>query len=330
MRERVRFVDLFCGAGGFSRGFTEEGFDPTLAVDNMEPVAETYKLNFPKSHVIVDDIRNIRSEDIEAYVGEADVVIGSPPCEPFTAANPNRRKQPIDRLYDDPIGRLVLDFIRLVGDLRPRVFVMENVPALMEGELRGCLMREFARAGYPKVYFNLLRAEDYGVPSHRLRLFISNIELKPAPERKRVVVAEAIGDLPPPDSIHDIPNHERTPLSPRKQRKISRLRWGEALVRYAGSGRKVYYNYVRLHPYRIAPTVMGSSRFIHPFEDRLLTVREQARLMGFPDYHIFYGGRDLQYNEVGEAVPVPLAKAIAKEVKRVLENDEGGNNTGSA
>lgn len=329
MREHIKFIDLFCGAGGFSRGFSEEGFDPILAVDNMEPVAEAYRLNFPKSRVIVDDIKNIRGEDIEAHVGEVDVVIGSPPCEPFTAANPNRKESPIDRLYDDSTGRLVLDFIRLVGDLRPRVFVMENVPALMEGQLKSYLVSEFARVGYSKIYFNLLKAEDYGTSSHRLRLFISNLRLKPAPVCRKVVVAEAIGDLPPPNSIHQIPNHEYTSLSSRKQRKISRLRWGEALVRYAGSGRKVYYNYVKLHPYRIAPTVMGSSRFIHPFEDRLLTVREQARLMGFPDYHIFYGGRDVQYNEVGEAVPVPLAKAIAREVKRVLENDEDRNNTGS-
>jgi len=65
--------------------------------------------------------------------------------------------------------------------------------------------------------------------------------------------------------------------------------------------------------------VSGGKRFIHPFEDRLLTVREQARLMGFPDDHVFFGGRELEYNMVGEAVPVPLARAIAAEVKKALE-----------
>ena len=74
-----------------------------------------------------------------------------------------------------------------------------------------------------------------------------------------------------------------------------------------------------MHPRRHAPTVMGSSRFIHPYEDRLLTVREQARLMGFPDYHVFLGGKDAQYDMVGEAVPPPLAKAIAGEVLRYLD-----------
>ena len=65
---------------------------------------------------------------------------------------------------------------------------------------------------------------------------------------------------------------------------------------------------------------MGHSRFVHPFEDRLLTVREQARLMGFPDDHVFLGGRNVQFDMVGEAVPVPLARAVAKEVKLKLSD----------
>jgi DNA (cytosine-5)-methyltransferase 1 len=77
-------------------------------------------------------------------------------------------------------------------------------------------------------------------------------------------------------------------------------------------------NLIKLHPHKIAPTVLGSSRFIHPYEPRLLTVREQARLMGFPDDHVFLGGRDEQYNQVGEAVPPTVAKAIASEVLTYL------------
>ena len=317
-------LDLFCGAGGFSRGFRDEGFKIVLGLDNMEPVAKTFKLNFPSAYVIVEDIKSVHSEDILSLVGEVDVIIGGPPCEPFTRANPRRRRDPLDRLYGDPIGTLVLDFIRIVGDLRPSVFVMENVPALAERALREALLREFARVGYREVYFNMLRAEDYETPSHRLRLFLSNVRLKPRKSARRRVVIEAIGDLPPPTSIHDIPNHEYVPLSPSKERRIRKLRWGQALIRYMGAEGRVYYNFIRLHPYRIAPTVMGSSRFVHPFEDRILTVREQARLMGFPDDHVFYGGREVQYDEVGEAVPVPLARAIAREVKRVLEGDVDG------
>jgi len=319
----LNVLDLFCGAGGFSRGFKEEGFKIVLGIDNVESVAQSFRLNFPQAQVLVEDVAALHSEDIRSLVGDVDVIIGGPPCEPFTGANPLRRHDPLERLYEDPVGRLVLHFIRIVGDLKPRVFVMENVPALAEAPLREAIRREFARVGYPQIFFNMLRAEDYGCPSHRLRLFISNIRIRPEPLGRRVTVIEAIGDLPPPAAPHGIPNHEPVPLSPRKQKRISKLKWGEAMIRYVGADGKVLYNYVRLHPYRLAPTVMGSSRFVHPFEDRLLTVREQARLMGFPDDHVFVGGRDLQYDQVGEAVPPPLSRAIARVVKAYLEGGGG-------
>ncbi|RLE67732.1 MAG: DNA (cytosine-5-)-methyltransferase [Thermoprotei archaeon] len=313
-------ADLFCGAGGFSRGFKDEGFKIVLGIDNFDVVADTFKRNFPEAKVIVDDIKNVHSKDVIELIEEVDVIIGGPPCEAFTKANPRRKERPIDRLYTDPTGSLVLHFIRIVGDLKPKIFVMENVPAIAEGELRHSLVREFKRACYDRVYFNVLRAEKYGNPSHRTRVFMSNIKLSPEPAEKTVRVIDAIGDLPSPYSVHEIPNHEPIPLSRRKMRRISKLRWGEALIRYRGSGGKIYTNLVRLHPYKIAPTVMGSSRFVHPFENRLLTVREQARLMGFPDDHIFIGGRDVQFDEVGEAVPVPLARAIARVIKEELSS----------
>ena len=313
-------VDLFCGAGGFSRGFCLEGFEIVLGIDNSPQASKTFSKNFKKAMVICSDIKEVSGQDILKELGyRPDVVIGGPPCEPFTKTNPLRMPNPIDRLYLDPIGQLTLHFIRIVGELKPKVFVMENVPSIIEGELKQALCEEFARIGYKKMYFNILRAEDYGNPSVRRRIFISNIRLHPPKLKKKITVAEAIGDLPEPGVTSDIPNHEYTPLSPRKLRKISKLKWGQALIIYRGAEGRYYKNYIRLHPNKLAPTVMGSSRFIHPYSNRLLTVREQARLMGFPDYHVFYGGRDSQYNQVGEAVPVPLARAIAREVYKALE-----------
>lgn len=83
------------------------------------------------------------------------------------------------------------------------------------------------------------------------------------------------------------------------------------------SGRNIPL-YIRLNPYRLAPTVMGNSRFIHPFENRFLTVREQARLMSYPDDHVFVGNRDEQYNQVGESVPVVFSTTIAREIMGIL------------
>ncbi len=320
MRKGPLLIDLFCGGGGFSRGFEAVGFTTVLAIDNDRAPARTFKANFPYAEVLVEDIKEVSCDDVKYLIGdrEVEVVIGSPPCEPFTGANPKRMRDPLDRLYKDPVGSLVLDFIRIVGCLKPRIFVMENVPAIMDGPLKNALRREFKGVGY-EVYFNILRAEDYGTPSRRVRVFISNIKLRPKKLRRRISVWEAIGDLPPPEEDSLIPNHEPPPpLSKKKLKRVVRLGWGSSLIEYEGAGGKRLPNLLKLDPRKLAPTVLGSSRFIHPYEPRLLTVREQARLMGFPDNHVFLGGRDEQYNQVGEAVPPPLAKAIAEEVMKLI------------
>ncbi len=309
-------VDLFAGAGGFSRGFKDVGFDIALGVEIDYHAARTFSHNFPKAVVLLEDIRRVRGEDIIKYIGERpDVVIGGSPCEPFTEANPRRMPDPLDRLYTDELGRLTLEFIRLVGELKPRIFVLENVVQITEGPLRDALIREFRRIGY-EAHFNVLHAEDYGTPSVRRRMFISNVRIRPRRIGRVVTVWEAIGDLPSPGS--GIPNHEYVSISERKLRKISKLGWDEALYRFKGA-RGFFRNFIRLHPFKPAPTVMGSIRFVHPFENRILTVREQARLMGFPDDHVFFGPKDAQFNQVGEAVPPPLARAIASVVKEYLD-----------
>ncbi len=320
MRSSFSLVDLFSGAGGFARGFKQAGFRVLLAVDSFVPAARSYKANFPEAVVLAEDIKQLSGADIAELVGEPDVVIGSPPCEPFTGANPRRMPDPLDRLYKDPVGQLVLHFARIVADLRPRAFVMENVPGIAEPRLRRAVEKEFRKAGYRRVFFNVLRAEDYGTPSHRVRVFVSNCRLAPRPVRRRVTVWEAIGDLAEAPA-GSVPNHEVKMLPEKKARKVARLRWGSAMIYYRGARRSLP-NLIRLHPRRVAPTVLGSSRFIHPYEDRLLTVREQARLMGFPDYHVFLGGRDEQYNQVGEAVPVPLAYALAADLLDKLKSGE--------
>ncbi|MEM1873544.1 MAG: DNA cytosine methyltransferase [Acidilobaceae archaeon] len=324
MRETYTLIDVFAGGGGYSRGFVEAGFRVLAAIENNPPVARTYKANFPEALVLAEDVKDVDYSLLKSLLGvsrgEVDVVIASPPCEPFTEANPRRMRDPLDRLYSDPIGQLFLHAIRLIGDLKPRVFVIENVRGVMEPPIAESIRRELERVGYPRVYFNVLRAEDYGSPSVRTRVFVSNLKIKP-PKKPGPSVEEALRDLPPPGSSYP-PNHEYPQeLSRRMRARVSKLRWGEALLYFEGARRR-HPNYVRLDPRRRAPTVMGSSRFIHPYEDRLLTVREQARLMGFPDYHVFLGSRDLQYDMVGEAVPPPLARAIADYVAVALAQDQ--------
>jgi DNA (cytosine-5)-methyltransferase 1 len=315
--DQIKLVDLFSGAGGFSLGFKNTPIKIALAIDINHSAARTYSVNFPDTIVIEDDIRNITGYEILKLVGnKIDIVIGSPPCEPFTAANPLRMKEPIERLYLDERGTLTLEFIRIIDEIRPKIFVMENVPAIIGSpSLREALLNEFKKAGYDKIYFNILHAEDYGHPSRRTRVFISNIPLQNKKIHRKITVYEAIYDL---DNRTDVPNNEISELSEKKISEISKIKFNEYLTMYKGSEDKNIPLYIRLNPYDIAPTVLGNSRFIHPFHDRFLTVREQARLMSYPDDHIFLGSKDEQYNQVGESVPVVLSTFIAKEIVGIL------------
>ncbi len=327
MRRSYLLVDLFSGAGGFARGFHNTGrYEVVLAVDVDPAASKSFKANFPRALVLVEDLRKLSCRDIENLVerSEVDVLIGSPPCEPFTGANPLRKARPLDRLYADEVGSLVLEFIRVLRCLKPKAFVMENVPAMIEGELRDAVIHEFRKAGF-EVYLNILRAHEFGTPSRRVRLFVSNVKFRRGGLARIVTVWEAIGDLPEPTHDSEIPNHEPPPkFGLKKLKRVSRLGWGDSLIRYEGFGGRKLPNLIKLHPHKLAPTVLGSSRFIHPFENRLLTVREQARLMGFPDDHVFLGGRDEQYNQVGEAVPPPLARALAQQLIEYIEGGGSG------
>ena len=308
----IKVVDVFAGCGGFSLGF---GKTVKAAIENHPQVVKTYMRNFPWASVYPEDAKRICGKVILEEIGEVDVVIGGPPCEPFTSMNKKRRRDPLDRLLSDPQGRLVMEFIRLVDELRPKIFVMENVHELVEEPLGRMLKRFFARIGY-EVYFNFIEAHRYGVPSKRYRVFISNIRLDLAGmEEKPKIVEDALAGL---KDFGEIPNHVPVKIGKVRLRKLERLRWGEALYTFRVSQNKVYRNWVRLHPKQIAPTVHGRSRFIHPYENRLLTVREHARLMSFPDDHVFLGGIKVQFDQVGEAVPPLLAKKIAEVVFRKL------------
>ncbi|MEB3774350.1 MAG: DNA cytosine methyltransferase, partial [Desulfurococcales archaeon] len=145
-------VDLFSGGGGFGRGFEEAGYRVIAAVDNYPPAARTYKYNFPHTLVIGDDVKEVGLEVLKSLAGvgrgDVDVVIASPPCEPFTGANPKRMRDPLDRLYSDPAGQLFLHAIRIIGELQPRAFVIENVPGILHRPIQSSIRRELERVGY--------------------------------------------------------------------------------------------------------------------------------------------------------------------------------------
>ncbi|MHC1590712.1 MAG: DNA cytosine methyltransferase [Candidatus Helarchaeales archaeon] len=307
----IKVLDLFCGAGGFSLGFEQNPeMKVILAIDLAPTVLKAYQFNFPDTKILQEDISQLRSEDMLDVMKTApDVIIASPPCEAYSNANPTRKPEPLMRLYDDPVGRLTLHAIRIIGDLQPFVFVLENVPQLMEGDLQDALKFEFARVGYRKIHFNIIHAERHGCPSQRSRLFLSNIPLN-LPKRPAPSTMQVLRTIPDPRTIHDLPNHDYIPLSEKKNKKIRMLRTNSSLIYYKAA-KKINTNWKRLAPNKPCFTIMGNSRYIHPTESRLLTVREQARLMTWPDQHVFLGSQSEQFNQVGEAVPPLIANDIA-------------------
>ncbi len=320
-----RVLDLFCGAGGFSHGFTSIIKGKHLAVDADPLPLRTYSENYPDAMVLRRDISSLHANEvIELMGGPPDIIVASPPCEEFSLANPTSDSPAAERIYGTGTARLFLDTIRLISDLSPQAFVIENVAALMKGGGKRIAQKEFNRMGLDEVCFNLVQSHRHGNPSKRLRLFMSNIELA-LPRKRPPTVMETIGDLPPLglDALFQYhepaPNHSLPVVSDEKQKKIRKTSWGRGARHFRTSKKKALPNWVRLYPDMISTSIIGLSRYIHPYEDRLLTVREHARLMSYPDDFIFTGHPDSQYNQVGESVPPLISRLIAEEVKSRID-----------
>lgn len=190
-------VSLFSGAGGMDLGF-RKWFSVVSANEVVPHFAETLRLNFPETNVLEEDVSNIKGSDL-APAGEIDVVFGGPPCQPFSAAGKQRG-------VEDPRGRLVREYLRLVSELAPKYFVLENVPGLVSNSNGGAIkfiLDGAAACGYEVEYFVLLAA-DYGTPQLRRRLFVigrsSNAEPPlgiPIPQRALSAPSQESLFLPP-------------------------------------------------------------------------------------------------------------------------------------
>ncbi len=316
-------LDLFSGAGGFTHGFAPMA-TTHLAIDIDPFPLATLAVNHPAVKAVRADIRALHSLEIQNLLGHPpDVIIASPPCEEYSLANPTSACPATERVYGTGTARLLLDAIRIIGDLEPEIFIIENVAAILREGGREIIRAEFERVGIDKLFFNMIRAEDHGNPSRRLRVFISNINLR-LPRKRPPTVIEAIGDLPPLgieallSPSRSIANHQLRVLPANKQKLVRKARAGRG-ARFFQSRGRIIPNWVRLYPDQVATSVNGLSRYIHPYENRLLSVREHARLMSYPDDYIFTGPIDNQYNQVGESVPPLISRLIAKEVQSRIE-----------
>lgn len=166
---RLVAIDLFCGCGGFSYGFQQAGFDVALGIDMWKDATVTYKHNIASACVVNDDITNVSAGDLLKKINmnpeDIDVIIGGPPCQGFSVSG--------KRMMDDPRNTLYKSFVGLVNEIRPKVFVMENVPGLIRlfgGKVKEEVLADFSELGY-RVKVEQLSSDDYGVPQQRKRVF---------------------------------------------------------------------------------------------------------------------------------------------------------------
>ncbi len=226
-------VDLFAGVGGFSLGIEQAGFDVLVAVE-IDPIhAAVYRLNSPHTEVLCADVTKLSGQEIREAVAkrcssflsssaeassiEIDLVIGGPPCQGFSLIGKRR--------LDDDRNDLVFHFCRLVTNLAPRYFVMENVPGMRQGEhgvYLELLCRQFISAGYQITDpIQVLNAADFGVPQNRRRLFLlgARADLMPLEYPKqtcaaKTTVRDAIADLPNSDDFPELLNTDTVLLTP--------------------------------------------------------------------------------------------------------------------
>lgn len=401
-------ADLFCGAGGLSRGLADAGMVVRAAADHDPDACATYRLNFPDTALIEGDLTSpANHEALLAALSDQplDLLAGGPPCQAYSQVRNH------DRLIDDPRNRLYREFVSLLEELRPGALLLENVLGMSQlngGAVRRQIERDLSLDGEYAVISGVLDAGDFGTPQRRPRLVFIGLRTglgapvlpvgtgisralrnghsgQPAadllvadrrlhdvlddPDDARIVtVRQALSDLlepgsaytsepqsayqrrmresslapqdhvpsriredtrarleaiPPGGNIYDLPEHLL-------KRYLGAEKWGPA-----GNGerlaRRHYYAYRRLHPDWLAWTANTKADFAYHYEKpRGLSVREAARIQGFPDdFHIVTappgspgqlknGARHSRYRQVGNAVPPPLAAAIARTVGEQL------------
>lgn len=333
----MNVLSLFSGCGGLDLGFERAGFNIPVANEFDSTIYETFKINHPNTHLIEGDIREINRNDIDAFLNGADVdgIIGGPPCQSWSEAGSLKG-------IEDERGQLFFDYIRILQEFRPRFFLAENVSGMMANRHKEAvknILKMFKEADY-NVSLTLVNAKDYGVAEERKRVFyigfrndinidFSFPEGSTKADDKKLTLRDVIWDLqdsaiPTAEknkhNINAINNNEYftgafSPIFMSRNRVKS---WDEQAYTVQASGRQC-----QLHPQAPKMVKYGKNdcRFVEGQEHlyRRMTIREIARVQGFPDdFRFIYHDANAAYKMIGNAVPVNLAYEIASSIREVL------------
>lgn len=317
-QSKMTFVDLFCGAGGLSKGLEMAGLLGICGLDWFEEAGMTYRRNFEHPFVNGDITTQEKKDEFYATVKKQlgrrklNIVAGGFPCQGFSMAG--------NRIVDDPRNSLYKEMLEIVKTLQPEFVICENVKGLrsmLGGQVEKKIIEDYRAIGY-EMNVTTLCAADYYTPQKRERvIFIGNrIGLKnlyPKPILKPseyVTTGEAIKDLMKHPEDSDF-NHVPTKHRPDMEARMAKLPEGESLYEgYSDAWKKCPWNEASC---TIKENHGGVN--IHPKLPRVLTAREMARLQSFPDDFIFEGKKNKQLVQIGNAVPPLLGKAIGLAVR---------------
>lgn len=331
-------IDVFSGCGGLSCGLKAAGFDVLGAIEVDERAAKTYSVNHSKTTLFQNDVRELTSETLMRKLklkkGELDLLAGCPPCQGFSRLKTKNRIA----THDDERNDLIFDFLRLVRELAPKTVMLENVPGLAEDVRFEKFCKILSKDGYT-ITFEVLNVGDYGVAQRRKRLILlaskfGQVSLAEKTSIKRTV-RDVIGGLPSPgasgDLLHDLKRQH-------SEKVMSIIR---AIPRNGGSRKDLPKKlilgchkrtngfkdvYGRMSWDDLSPTITSGctnpskGRFIHPEQNRSITLREAALLQGFPTNYKFIPKYGIQATAlmVGNALPPPFicmhAMSLAKNL----------------
>lgn len=373
-------VDLFAGAGGLSLGLEQAGYEIAAAVEYDPIHAAVHEFNFPHGHTFCADVSKISGAEIrkKSDIGEHEIhlVAGGPPCQGISMIG--------RRAIDDPRNALLKEFVRVVLELEPRYFLMENVAGLMVGSHRQLLdevVELFETSGQYDVVtpVKVLQAADYGTPQSRRRMILlgarKGMNLPDYPEATHTprtikgtapknpklplgpCVLDALGDLPDADGFEELLHDDNvngvsygkasdyaarlrgtkadpTDFSRPRARTVGELTSSARTVhtkksidRFAETEpgtTETVSRFLRLHPDGICNTLRAGTasdrgaytapRPIHPTLPRVITVREAARLHGYPDWFRFHVTKWNGFREIGNSVPARLGRAVGASI----------------
>lgn len=332
---RFSVVSLFAGGGGSSTGYRLAGGHVLAMNEFIASAVQTYSANYPHTTVFPGDIRQLTGGQIGRSVGirrgELDILDGSPPCASFSMSGKRESGWGKEKAYSETRQRvddLFFEYVRLVSEMKPRVCIAENVPGLQIGAARGVLGRtsqtllepahtilgSLSGAGY-RVYHQVLNAADFGTPQVRRRLFIvgvrNDIQRRPVFPRRTVTrwvsCREAFHGLVQSDQDVKEARIEKYAIYP----ELRKLAPGQSSDRY--------FNLVKAHPGRPAPTItqtagnIGAASVAH-WDNRKFSVPELIRLQSFPDDYRLVGTYQQRVERIGRSVPPLMMKALVESL----------------